>query len=109
MNQIHFVGYEGIHSEDFKYDIPEGFNFYLLVITTTPALFRVQGKVMEYPLTQQFCILLIMKSGMPQIISPMSITGFISHQMKLSSPNFPARQFRSRFSILITVATCFSC
>ncbi len=49
MNQIHFVGYEGIHSEDFKYDIPEGFNFYLLVITTTPALFRVQGKVMEYP------------------------------------------------------------
>lgn len=44
MNQIHFVGYEGIHSEDFKYDIPEGFNFYLLVITTTPALFRVQVK-----------------------------------------------------------------
>lgn len=49
MNQIYFVGYDGTHSADFKYDIPEGFNCYLLVITTTPVLFRVQGKVREYP------------------------------------------------------------
>lgn len=49
MNQIYFVGYDGIHSADFKYDIPEGFHCYLLVVTTTPALFRVQGKINEYP------------------------------------------------------------
>lgn len=49
MNQIYFVGYDGIHSADFKYDIPEGFHCYLLVVTTTPALFRVQGEVREYP------------------------------------------------------------
>lgn len=49
MNQIYYVGYDAIHPEDFRYDIPEGFHDYLLVITTTTALFQVDGLVSEYP------------------------------------------------------------
>lgn len=49
MNSIHFVGYNGEHPNDFVYDIPEGFDCYLLILTTTPAFFRIQGKVSEYP------------------------------------------------------------
>lgn len=49
MNQIDYVGYDAAHPEDFNYDIPEGFQNYLLVITTTAALFRIDGAVSEYP------------------------------------------------------------
>lgn len=49
MNEIYFVGYDGIHPDDFKYDIPEGFPGYLLLLTSTPALFQVQGNIREYP------------------------------------------------------------
>ena len=49
MNQIYFAGYDGIHPKDFKYDIPEGFPCFLLVVTTTPALFCTQGEIREYP------------------------------------------------------------
>lgn len=49
MNQIYFAGYDGVHSKDFKYDIPEGFPCFLLVVTTTPSRFRVQGEIREYP------------------------------------------------------------
>ncbi len=49
MDQIYYVGYDALHPEDFRYDIPEGFPNYLLVITTTPALFQVNGSISEYP------------------------------------------------------------
>lgn len=49
MNQIYFAGYDAVHPKDFKYDIPEGFHCFLLVVTTTPALFCVQGEIREYP------------------------------------------------------------
>ncbi len=49
MNQIHYVGYDGIHPNNFKYDIPNGFDSFLLVVTKTPVLFRIQTKVEEYP------------------------------------------------------------
>ncbi len=49
MNQIYYVGYDAVHSSDFKYDIPEGFHCYLLILTTTPVLIRVQGRILEYP------------------------------------------------------------
>lgn len=49
MNQIHYIGYDGYHPEDFRYEIPEGFPCYLLVITTTPAMFRIRGTENEYP------------------------------------------------------------
>ena len=49
MNQIYFVGYDAIHKNDFVYDVPNGFNSYLLVLTTTPAIFRINGLLKEYP------------------------------------------------------------
>ncbi len=49
MNQIYYVGYDAMHPEDFKYDIPEGFPSYLLVITTTAALFEINGAALECP------------------------------------------------------------
>ncbi len=49
MDQIYYVGYDATHPEDFRYVIPEGLNSYLLVITTTSALFQVDGVISEYP------------------------------------------------------------
>lgn len=49
MNQLYYIGYDAIHPKEFIYDVPEGFGSYLLVITTTPALFRVNETVSEYP------------------------------------------------------------
>lgn len=49
MNHIYFVGYDGIHKDDFYYDVPEGFDSYLLILTTTPAVFRINGVLKEYP------------------------------------------------------------
>lgn len=49
MNQIYYVGYDATHPEHFRYDIPEGFHNYLLVVTTTAAVFRFNGSISEYP------------------------------------------------------------
>ena len=49
MNQIYFVGYDGQHKSNFKYDIPEGYNCYLLILTQTPALFLDGDRAREYP------------------------------------------------------------
>lgn len=49
MNQIYSVGYDAVHPNDFIYNVPEGFHNYLLVITTTTALFRINETISEYP------------------------------------------------------------
>ena len=49
MNQIFFVGYDGQHSPDFEYYVPNGFDNYLLIVTTTPAVFYINGAASEYP------------------------------------------------------------
>ena len=49
MNQIYYVGYDAVHPENFRYDIPGGFDYYLLVVTTTAAVFRFHETVSEYP------------------------------------------------------------
>lgn len=49
MNQIDSIGYDAIHQSSFRYDIPEGFHNYMLVVTTTPALFHINNTVSEYP------------------------------------------------------------
>ena len=49
MNRIYYIGYDATHPDNFRYDIPEGFNSYLLVITTTAAVFRFNGSESEYP------------------------------------------------------------
>ena len=49
MNHIYFAGYDAQHPDDFIFDIPEGYDCYLLLITTTPARFWVDGRMEEYP------------------------------------------------------------
>lgn len=49
MNNIYFTGYDAIHTSDFVYDVPEGHDCYLLILTTTPALFEVDGRITEQP------------------------------------------------------------
>lgn len=49
MNKIYYVGYDAVHPDNFIYAVPEGFNNYLLVATTTPALFQINETISEYP------------------------------------------------------------
>jgi len=49
MNKIYFTGYDSIHNADFIYDETSGFNCYLLLLTTSPARFWVDGQIEEYP------------------------------------------------------------
>ncbi|MGO4527921.1 helix-turn-helix transcriptional regulator [Paenibacillus sp. 2TAF8] len=49
MNTIFYVEYDAVHHSPFMFDIPEGHDCWLLVITHTPALFWVNGKLEEYP------------------------------------------------------------
>ncbi|MBE5877404.1 MAG: helix-turn-helix transcriptional regulator [Lachnospiraceae bacterium] len=49
MNQISFVGYDGYHNHDFIYNVPNGFNCYLLILTATPAVFKINNTLKEYP------------------------------------------------------------
>lgn len=46
---IYYVGYDAAHPGDFIYDIPDGHDFWLLILTQTPAEFWVQGEIREYP------------------------------------------------------------
>ncbi|MEC0125214.1 helix-turn-helix transcriptional regulator [Paenibacillus pabuli] len=49
MNTIFYVGYDAAHPADFIYDIPEGHDFWLLILTQTPAEFWVNGEIKAYP------------------------------------------------------------
>lgn len=49
MNEIKFVGYNGTHSSDFIYAYPAEHNFYLLILTHTPAQFMVNGVLESFP------------------------------------------------------------
>lgn len=49
MNMIYFTGYDAVHTSDFVYDVPEGHDCYLLILTTTPALFKIDGQITEQP------------------------------------------------------------
>lgn len=49
MTTIYYVGYDAAHTGDFVYDIPEGHDFWLLILTQTPAEFWVDGEMKEYP------------------------------------------------------------
>ncbi len=49
MNHIYFAGYDAQHPDDFIFDVPEGYDCYLLLLTTTPARFWVNGQTEEYP------------------------------------------------------------
>ena len=49
MTKIYYVGYDTAHKGDFVYDIPEGQDFWLLLLIRTPAEFWVDGEMREYP------------------------------------------------------------
>ena len=49
MTNIYYIGYDSIHPDSFIFDIPEGHNSWLLLLTQTPALFWVDGEMKEYP------------------------------------------------------------
>ncbi len=49
MNYIHFTGYDAQHTADFVFDIAEGYDCYLLLITHTPACFCINAAINEYP------------------------------------------------------------
>ncbi|MCM1568460.1 MAG: AraC family transcriptional regulator [Roseburia sp.] len=49
MIEIDFIGYNGTHSEDFVYGLPQGHDSYLLLLTSTPAAFCIEGEMQEYP------------------------------------------------------------
>lgn len=49
MNKIQFIGYSAQHSEDFIYDFPDNHDFYLLVLTHSPAGFLIDHTMTAYP------------------------------------------------------------
>lgn len=49
MNQIMYVGYDAMHEADFVFDIPEGHDCWLLLMTLTPAVFLVGDELRKYP------------------------------------------------------------
>ena len=49
MNHIRYVECDASHLEDFVFDIPEGHDCWLLLLTQTPAIFLVNNEFVEYP------------------------------------------------------------
>lgn len=49
MNQIYFAGYSAIHPADFVFGVPEGYDCYLLLVTSTPARFLVDDQIISCP------------------------------------------------------------
>lgn len=49
MNHIRYAGYDASHPADFVFDIPEGHDCYLFLLTHTRAEFWVNGILSEYP------------------------------------------------------------
>lgn len=49
MNHIRYVEIDATHSGDFIFDVPEGHDCWLLVLTHTPAIFYVDNDYVEYP------------------------------------------------------------
>lgn len=49
MNHIRYVEYDAMHKENFVFDIPEGHDCWLVVITQTPAIFYVDNEYRKYP------------------------------------------------------------
>jgi AraC-type DNA-binding domain-containing proteins len=49
MIHIEYVEYDASHSADFVFDIPEGHDCWLLLLTQTPAVFLVDNDYREYP------------------------------------------------------------
>lgn len=49
MNHIRYIGYNARHNEEFLFDIPQGHDCWLFLLTHTPAFFWVEDSFREYP------------------------------------------------------------
>lgn len=49
MAHIYYVEYDATHPDNFVFDMPDGHDCWLLVLTQTPAQFWVDGEMREYP------------------------------------------------------------
>lgn len=49
MTNIFYIGYDSEHTDSFVFDIPDGHDCWLLIVTQTPAIFWVNGELKEYP------------------------------------------------------------
>jgi AraC-like DNA-binding protein len=49
MNKIIFSGYDTFHNADFAIDSPEGYDYYLFLLTRSPGQFLVDGEMRQYP------------------------------------------------------------
>ena len=49
MNEIDFIGYSAVHPNDFFYDIPTGFDCYLLLLITSAAELLVENEMISVP------------------------------------------------------------
>ncbi|HHU19189.1 MAG TPA: helix-turn-helix transcriptional regulator [Bacilli bacterium] len=49
MNQIRYIGYDIKHDSKFIFDLPNGHDCWLFLLTHTPANFFVNGRLEEYP------------------------------------------------------------
>lgn len=49
MNKIIFSGYDTFHPGDFYIHSPQGYDYYLFLLTRTPGRFCVNGEMREYP------------------------------------------------------------
>jgi redox-sensitive bicupin YhaK (pirin superfamily) len=48
ITNIYYVEYDAAHNSNFIFNIPEGHNYWLLVITQTPAQFWAEGKQRKF-------------------------------------------------------------
>lgn len=49
MNHIRYIGYDTKHNANFIFDLPNGHDCWLLLLTHTPANFLIDGQLEEYP------------------------------------------------------------
>ena len=49
MNEIDFIGYSAIHPKEFCYDIPGGYDCYLLLLITSPAELLIDNELQAVP------------------------------------------------------------
>ena len=49
MNKILFSGYDRYHPGDFVIEAPDGYDYYLFLLTRTPGQFLVNGEMRQYP------------------------------------------------------------
>lgn len=49
MNEIDFIGYSATHSNDFVYDVPNGYTCYLLLLITSTAELLIDNEIVPVP------------------------------------------------------------